>query len=163
MNLSKNITGITILTAILWVVITLLGIKGSWYPAIVINILLMALYIALGCTKNGVLDKKLFLYPIAAFAVLWEIGFFLTKYYGDMFLDKAPDFTIMGYHPSFFYVVVFYWIGGVLTLSVGHVLLKDRWLSEKDWSDFQNKLETIRKNKKQSQKISSKRTIKGEM
>lgn len=163
MKLGKDNTGFMILTAILWVIITILGAKGNWYPALVINIMLMAIYMMLGCAKKGVLNKKIFIYPILAFVVLWEVGFYLAKYYGDMFAGKMPDFTIMGYHPSFFYVVLFYWIGGVLTLSIGYIALKDLWLSESDWDNFKKKLEDIRKNEKKVQEINSNVSIKGEI
>jgi hypothetical protein len=62
-----------------------------------------------------------------------------------------PDFTILGFHPSFSWTVILYWIGGVLTLTLGFVALKDEWLSEKDWEEFKGKVQKIDERQKGGQ------------
>jgi hypothetical protein len=68
-----------------------------------------------------------------------------------MFAGVMPDFTILGFHPSFSWTVILYWIGGVLTLTLGFVALKDEWLSEKDWEEFKGKVQKIDERQKGGQ------------
>jgi hypothetical protein len=47
-----------------------------------------------------------------------------------------PDFTVLGFHPSFAVIIVFFWIIPTLLMSFGFEAVKDRWLSEERWQDF---------------------------
>ena len=58
-----------------------------------------------------------------------------------------PAFTVLGLHPSFAPVLLLYWIGGLLTLSLGFYLLQDEWLSQEDWEEFCQKAKKIKEGK----------------
>ncbi len=48
----------------------------------------------------------------------------------------ASDFTVLGFHPSFAWIVFGYWLGGVAVLTVGFSLRKQAWLSDAQWEEF---------------------------
>lgn len=95
------------------------------------------------CANQGVLNKKFFTYPLMVWAILWVLSFILSDYHGKLFTGTMPSFTILGFHPSFAWTVITYWIGGVLTLTLGFVLYKDLWLSDEDWNNFIKKIGQI--------------------
>jgi hypothetical protein len=68
-----------------------------------------------------------------------------------MFEGIMPTFTILGFHPSFSWTIILYWIGGVLTLTLGFVKLKDEWLSEQDWEEFKKNVKKIDERQKGGQ------------
>ena len=143
MNLNGKSTLFMSVITVLWVVITLMGWTGYWLPAMYLGVILMLLYMMLGAAKQGKLSTKLLLYPLLPWAVLWIASFALSKYYADVFSGSMPDFTILGFHPSFAWTIITYWLGGVATITLGFVAFKDLWLSEKDWDDFKEKVNKI--------------------
>jgi hypothetical protein len=136
MDLARKKTPLMICIALLWLGCMYLGWKNNFILGMCLGVILMFLHMALGTAKQGVLSKKFFVYPLGIWAVLWIASFVCSKYYSDLFAGVMPSFTISGFHPSFAFTVFFYWIGGMLTLTLGFVLFKDEWLSEKDWKDF---------------------------
>ncbi|WP_130805626.1 hypothetical protein [Senegalia massiliensis] len=144
----KGITIIIILTTILWTVINVLGWSGNHMLGLYLGVILMLLYMVLGVANKGVVSKKFLFYPLAAWSITWIIGFFLANYYGIKFAGAMPSFTILGFHPSFAPVVFLYWIGGMLTLTLGFMFFKDEWMSDKDWNDFKEKIRVIKEQEK---------------
>lgn len=143
MNIGNKRTGIIIVITVLWVFITLSGWSGSWFAGLISSVILMLLYMILGSAKNGRVSKKLLIYPLLSWSVLWIIGFCFSKYYADIFTGRIPDFTILGFHPSFAFTILTYWIGGVLTLTLGFYFFADHWLSDEDWNNFKDRLKSI--------------------
>jgi hypothetical protein len=141
MNVVKNRTAMIILIAVLWLVCTYLGWKNIFVPAMCLGVVLMLVHFLLGSAKDGVVSKKFLVYPLGIWAVLWILSFIFSKHYSDLFAGRMPDFTIAGFHPSFAFTIFFYWIGGMLTLSLGFYLNRDEWLSEKDWQDFVSRVQ----------------------
>lgn len=136
---------LVVISTLLWIICCILAWNEHFIVAIWFGIVIMAIYLSLGSSKKGVLSKKFFCYPILTWAILWAVGFWLAQYFAVMFLDVEPSFTILGMHPSFAMVVFFYWIGGVLTISLGFMLLKKEWLAPVEWDDFKKKIELIKK------------------
>ncbi|HHV45347.1 MAG TPA: hypothetical protein GXX53_00340 [Tissierellia bacterium] len=143
MKLKGKTTSMVILSTVLWVVITLCGWMGHHIVGMVLGVVLMLIHMMLGASRNGELDKKFFIYPLLSWAVLWTASFILSEYHSNLYGTAMPDFTILGFHPSFAWTVLTYWIGGMLTLTAGFVLYKDLWLSEEDWDNFRNSLQEI--------------------
>lgn len=143
MDLSNKKTGMIILIGILWIVITVLGWKEQYIAGMYLGVVLMLLHMMLGAAKGSKLSSKMIIYPFLIWAALWIVGFSLSKYYADIFAQITPNFTILGLHPSFAWTILTYWIGGILTLTIGFILLKDEWLSEKDWEEFKQKIQMI--------------------
>lgn len=150
MNIGNKRNSIIILVTLLWIVITLCGWTGKWFFGLISSVVLMLLYMMLGSARNGRLSKKLFLYPLLSWAVLWSLSFYFSKYYATVFSGKMPDFTILGFHPSFAFTILTYWIGGVLTLTLGFYYFSDEWLSEEDWNNFKIKIESINSAKEEA-------------
>lgn len=129
--------------AILWLAIMFMGWQGIWFPAMLLSLVLMFLHMLLGISKKGVVDKKFLLYPLLSWLVIWAGSFSLSLYFADLFAGKEPAFTILGFHPSFFWTVLLYWLGGVATLTFGFLFRKDNWLSKEEWNSFKEKIEAI--------------------
>ena len=140
MNISGKQTGIIVLIGILWIVITLLGWKEYYMAGMYLGVVLMFLHMILGISKKGKLSSKMLIYPLLVWAVLWCASFYLSRYYADLFAGKVPDFSILGFHPSFAWTILAYWLGGIATLTFGFILFQDEWLSEEDWKEFKNKI-----------------------
>lgn len=149
-NLKDKTTSMIILTTVLWVIITVCGWTGRHVVGMVLGVGLMLVYMMLGAAKKGVLNKKFFIYPLLLWAVLWVASFILSDYYSNLFGIAMPSFTILGFHPSFAWTILTYWIGGVLTLTVGFVLYENLWLSAEDWDDFRNSLQEVNRKKEVS-------------
>lgn len=142
-KVKEKITSMIILTTILWVIITVCGWKGQYIIGMILGVFLMLVYMSIGAANQGVLNKKFFTYPLMVWATLWVLSFILSDYHGKLFTGTMPSFTILGFHPSFAWTVITYWIGGVLTLTLGFVLYKDLWLSDEDWNNFIKKIGQI--------------------
>ena len=144
----KNVTTIIILTTILWAVINVLGWLGYAMLGFYLGVILMLLYMVLGIAKNGVLSKKFFAYPMLTWAITWMLSFFLADHYATKFAGIKPSFTILGFHPSFASTVFLYWIGGMLTLTLGFMVYRDEWLVKEDWENFLEKINTLKEEEK---------------
>jgi len=127
-----------------WVAIMVMAWKGVWLPSMILAVFLMLAHMVLGSFRRGKLDAKFLVYPLVAWAILWIASFVLSAYYADLFRGAVPAFTILGFHPSFAWTVLTYWIGGILTLSVGLYALKDRWLPESEWENFKREIAELK-------------------
>lgn len=144
MNISKHRDIIVSLIAVLWFVCIITGTSGHYVFGMCAGVVLMLLHMVLGTAKNGVVPKKFLLYPLLVWAALWLASFIFSGHYGTMYGNDMPAFTVFGFHPSFAPTIFLYWIGGMLTLNLGLYLLQDEWLSEKDWEDFLNKVNSLK-------------------
>lgn len=144
MDISKHKNLIMALIAVLWIACIVTGTIGHHVIGMCLGVVLMFLHLILGAAKNGVVSKKFLIYPLVIWAILWIVSFILSGYFGNLFAGTMPTFTVLGLHPSFAPTIFLYWIGGQLTLNLGHYLLQDEWLSEKDWEDFCNKVKGMK-------------------
>lgn len=144
----KNITTLIIITTALWVVINVLGWLGHHMIGMYLGVILMFLYMILGIANSGVVSKKFLMYPLSIWALTWILSLFLADYYAEKFAGILPTFNILGFHPSFAPVVFLYWIGGMLTLTLGFMVYKDEWMSENDWENFKDKIQSIEEKEK---------------
>lgn len=149
MDIRKHQTTIWVLIAVLWIVVMVLGTIGHFVIGMVLAVPLMLLHMMLGVAKGGVVSKKFFIYPLLIWAVLWIVSFILSGYYADLFAGTVPTFTVMGLHPSFAPTIFLYWIGGQLTLNLGHHLFCEEWLTEQEWDDFCKKASAIKSQSKE--------------
>lgn len=141
----KSVTTLIIITTALWVAINLSGWTGHHMVGMYLSVILMFLYMVLGIAKQEVVSKKFLMYPLVTWGITWMLSFFLAEHYSVKFAGALPNFTVLGFHPSFAPIVFLYWIGGMLTLTLGFKFFKDEWLSEKDWDNFKKKIENIEK------------------
>jgi hypothetical protein len=144
----KSITTIIVITTILWAVINVLGWLGSHMAGFYLAVVLMLLYMTLGVANKGVVSKKFLIYPLLIWGGTWIVSFFFADYYGTKFAGIMPSFTVLGFHPSFASVVFLYWVGGMLTLTLGFILFKNEWMSDQDWNNFKEKIRAIKEEEK---------------
>ncbi|SMP40933.1 hypothetical protein [Anoxynatronum buryatiense] len=136
-------TLLVLLITACWIIITLSGWFGYWFFGLCLSVVLMLLHMMMGAAQNGKLSKKMLLYPLGSWTVLWLAGFYIAEYYSQAFMGVMPSFTILGFHPSFGAIVIAYWIGGMLTLTAGLILYASEWLSEDSWDAFKAKIEAL--------------------
>lgn len=133
-------TPLVLLIGALWVTVTLMGLFGLWFPALLLSLVLMVAHVVLGSAHEGRIDLSLLVYPILAWAAIWAVSFVMANHYATAYAGTWPDFTILGFHPSFAWIVFGFWIGGVAVLTVGFSLRRDLWLSDERWAEFEKKI-----------------------
>ncbi len=146
MDISKKRTAIWIVIAALWLIVITLGTLDHFVIGMVLSVPLIALHFVLGTAKRGKISVKFLIYPILIWSMTNIVAFILCGYFADKFKGVLPTFTVLGLDPSFAPVMILYWIGGMLTLSLGFYVCRDEWLSEKDWAEFCKEAKRIKDN-----------------
>lgn len=141
----KNVTTIIIGTTVLWAAINVLGWLGKAMLGMYLGVILMLLYMILGIAKNGEVSKKFLSYPLILWAITWIVSFYLADLYALKFAGVTPSFTVLGFHPSFASTIILYWMGGMLTLTLGFMVYRDEWLAKEDWDNFLEKIKVLKK------------------
>ncbi len=138
--MKKLTTPLMIVTACLWGATTIMGWLGLGFEALFPALLLLFLYAVLGSAKGGRLSTGYIIYPLVAWLAVWAASFILSEHHARMYEGRLPELTILGLHPSFAWTVLLYWVGGVLTLTVGFYIKRDDWLSKADWEAFKENI-----------------------
>lgn len=89
-----------------------------------------------GSQHNGVFSKKLLGIPFAGYVLCQVIAMAGEVYFHLRFMNQVPAFTILGMHPSEFFLYFFYWIGSMATMGVGLAVKSNDWIPEGDWNKF---------------------------
>jgi len=131
-----NATVLILMIGSLWLAVTVLGLSGLWFEALLSSVPLMAAHVILGSAHEGRLPVALLIHPIGTWVGVWLVSFALAEYFARSFAGSAPDFTILGLHPSFACIVFGYWLGGVATLTVGFSRRRKLWMTDEQWNDF---------------------------
>ena len=122
--------------ALLWIATTALAWIGHWFAGMFALLALMACYGLLGITRDGRTSRRLLWFPLVCFLGIWAAGFALAQHEATRFADGGADHTVFGFHPSFAWIVIAYWLGGTLVMTLGFYLRRDSWLSEARWQAF---------------------------
>lgn len=107
------------------------GLLGI-YPAMLIT----SIQAFLGLVEGDEIPKKSFWILVIGFSIIHIAGMTGMIYYYFEFANTAPDFLIMGMHPSWFYFVVVYWIGSFAWQAGFLYVMKDTWLPQEKWDNF---------------------------
>ena len=113
-----------------------LAAVGHWLAALYVLLGLMLIYGLLGSMHEGRPDLRLVAFPTLAWLVMWAAAFALGAHYAAAFAGRPPEFTILGFHPSFAAIVIFFWLAPTLLMGFGFEAVKDRWLSQERWERF---------------------------
>ncbi len=97
---------------------------------------MLLIYGVLGSSHKGRFDLRLVAFPSLVWIMMWAVAFWLGDHYAVAFAGQHPDFTILGFHPSFAAIVVLFWVVPTLLMGFGFVAVKDRWLSQERWDEF---------------------------
>jgi hypothetical protein len=136
-------TVLMVASVFLWLAMVGLSGAGLWFPALFVLLALLLVYGLLGSMHRGRFDLPLVLFPSFLWLVLWGIGFWLGNHYAELFEGGRPDFTILGFHPSFAAIIVFYWTIPTLLMGFGFAAVKDRWLSQEKWEEFLRQVKEV--------------------
>ena len=136
MNTSRIETILMIASAVLWLVMVGLAGAGHWLAALYVLLGLLLIYGVLGSSHKGRFDLRLVAFPSLVWLVMWAAAFGLGTYYSEAFAGQHPDFTILGFHPSFAAIIVLFWLLPTLLMGFGFEMVKDRWLSQERWEEF---------------------------
>jgi len=129
-------TPLVLLIGVLWVIITIFGLVGWWFPALLLSVVLMAAHLVLGAAHDGRIRLDLLFHPILTWAALWLASFWLAEVFARADAGSAPPFTLLGLSPSFACIVLGYWVGGVVTLTLGFFARRRLWMTDEQWVEF---------------------------
>lgn len=118
----------TILVALgtlLWVAITALAWTGHWYAGLFGLLLLMSSYALLGIAHKGRISRRLLTFPLLSWLAIWAGSFVAAQHYAERFAGAPPEFTLLGFHPSFAWIVICYWLVGTLVMTLGFYWRRD--------------------------------------
>ena len=127
---------LVIASAILWLLMVGLAAMGHWLAALFTLLPLLLIYGVLGSSHKGRFDLRLVAFPTLVWILLWAGAFAIGDHYAETFAGRAPDFTILGFHPSFAAIIVCFWLVPTLLMGFGFEAVKDRWLSRQRWEHF---------------------------
>lgn len=136
---------LVITSAVLWLVMVGLAALGHWLAALYTLLPLLLIYSVLGSSHKGRFDLRLVAFPTLVWILLWAAAFGFGNYYAEVFSEQAPDFTVLGFHPSFASIVILFWIVPTILMGFGFEAVKDRWLSRQRWDDFVRSIEELSK------------------
>ena len=122
-----------------------LAALGHWLGALYTLLPILLIYAVLGSSHKGQFDLGLVAFPTLIWIVMWAAAFWLGDYYAELFSGRHPDFTILGFHPSFAAIIVLFWILPTLLMGFGFELVKDRWLSREKWDHFVHSIDELSK------------------
>jgi len=145
MGADRKETLLVIASAVLWLVMVGLAALGHWLAALYALLPLLLIYGVLGSSHKGKFDLRLVAFPTLIWIVSWAAAFALGNHYAEVFSGKVPDFTVLGFHPSFAAIVVLFWILPTLLMGFGFEAVKDRWLSKERWDHFVQRIDEISK------------------
>lgn len=133
---SKCVDGIMLAIAVVWVISMAMTYFGHGFAAMYLTPVIIAGHFLVGLAHKGKIKKKLLFYPFLAWLIVFVIGIIGMQYFTFLYGDEVPAFLILGLHPSYFFELACYWIGGLLTISLGIYKYRDEWLSEDEWDEF---------------------------
>lgn len=120
--------------AALWALVPLLGMTGRWLPGLFVAVALMVLLATLGSAHRGAIRVGFLLFPIVAWGAVWALAFWLAA------RDRDAAGSLFGFHPSFAWIVLGYWLTGVVVLTGGFLLRREEWLPETRWREFRERV-----------------------
>ena len=141
----KAETSLITLSAVLWLVMVGLASLGHWLAALYALLPLLLIYGVLGSSHKGKFDLRLVAFPTLIWIVSWAVAFAFGNHYAEVFSGRPPDFTILGFHPSFAAIIVLFWLVPTLLMGFGFEAVKDRWLSRERWEDFVHRIGELSK------------------
>ena len=136
MNTSRTGSLLMAASGLLWLAMVALAGAGHWFAALFVLLGLLVIYGVLGSSHKGRFDLRLVAFPTVVWLAMWGLAFWLGQHYAQAFAGRAPDFTILGFHPSFAAIIALFWILPTLLMGFGFEAVKDRWLSEERWDEF---------------------------
>jgi len=129
-------TLLVVASGLLWLAMVGLAATGHWLIALYTLLPLLLVYGVLGSSHKGRFDLHLVIFPTLVWIITWALAFWLGNHYAEIFTGSHPDFTILGFHPSFAAIIAFFWIIPTLLMGFGFEAVKDRWLSKERWEEF---------------------------
>lgn len=136
MDVGRKESLLIFVSAILWLLMVGLAATGHWLAALNTLLPLLLIYSVLGTSHKGRFDLRLVAFPSLIWIVSWAAAFWLGNHYAEVFSGRAPDFTVLGFHPSFAAIIVLFWLLPTLLMGFGFEAVKDRWLSRERWDHF---------------------------
>jgi hypothetical protein len=136
MNKSKKETLLIGISGLLWLAMVGLAGAGHWFAGLYALLGLLLVYGVLGTSHKGNFDLRLVAFPSLVWLVMWGAAFWLGNHYAELYAGREPDFTVLGFHPSFAAIVVLFWVVPTLLMGFGFEAVRDRWLSQERWDEF---------------------------
>ena len=132
-------------SAVLWLVMVGVAAMGHCLAGLCVLLPLLLIYGVFGSSHKGQFDLRLVAFPTLIWILSWAAAFGLGNHYAEAFSGRSPDFTILGFHPSFAAIIVLFWLVPTLLMGFGFEAVKDRWLSRQRWEDFVHRIGELSK------------------
>ena len=136
MKNGKTETLLMTISGLLWIAMVGLAGAGHWFAGLYALLGLLLIYGVLGSSHKGRFDLRLVAFPAAIWLLMWAAAFWIGNHYAEVYAGREPEFTVLGFHPSFAAIVVLFWIVPTLLMGFGFEAVKDRWLSQERWDEF---------------------------
>lgn len=130
-------------SGLLWLLMVGLAAAGHWLAGLYVLLFLLLIYGVLGSSHKGRFDLRLVAFPTLPWIIMWAAAFALGTHYAELFSGRHPDFTILGFHPSFAAIIVLFWVLPTLLMGFGFEAVKDRWLSQERWDNFVRRINEL--------------------
>jgi FtsH-binding integral membrane protein len=138
---------LVLLLPVFWVLIIVMVYMEQGLYAMYVSIAIGAVSVILGLSEGEEMNKKLFVNLFIGWIVVMGVSVTGMIYYYLKFGNEAPTFTLLGMHPSGFFLIVGYWLANFLYLSLTLYRLKDIWLPQERWEAFEAYAKTLQKEK----------------
>lgn len=129
---------LNVVAGILWVYLAIALWTADYHPLLccssfVTALLIIVIYFVLGASSRGMLGIVVpLLYPITCMSALWLVAYIVA------YLTRGQEFPfVLGMHPGWLASVLFFWIGTLLTSTLGYYLHFSKCvLTDEQWDDF---------------------------
>jgi len=140
---------LNVVAGILWVYLAIALWTAECHPLLccssfVAALLIVVIYFILGASSRGTLGIAVpLLYPIACMSTLWILAYIVA------YATRGQELPfVFGMHPGWFAGIFFFWIGTLLTSTLGYYLFFTKCvLTDEQWEDFLTEVSKMEKRK----------------
>ena len=138
---------LVLLLPVLWLFVIVFVYISKGLYSMYLGTAIAAVSVVLGLSEGEKMNKKLFMNLLVGWLVVMLVSVTGMIYYYEYFGEAAPTFTLLGMHPSGFFLLIGYWLGNYVYLSLTFYRLSEIWLPQERWDNFVNYAKSIQDSK----------------
>ena len=139
---------IMVIMALLWAFVLYAAWSGAVnknddliFSALIACAFIVVCFYLMGAATNDKMSIPVLVFPVIINCVVWIVAFtmaYMTK-------GQKMDF-IWGMHPGMFAMIIFFWIGTMISTSLSFGLFFDKYyLPDEKWAEFQKEISQLEK------------------
>lgn len=137
---------LVLLLPVLWIIMILSVYFEIAFMGMYVAIIHAAINVTLGLAEGEKINKKLFLVFVIGWSLVMTISVYGMVHYYNAFGNTVPTFTILGLHPSAFFLYVGYWLSNFVYLAGFFYFFRKTWLPDEKWDNFVKYAESLEEN-----------------